>query len=515
MTPTSVPTDSGAPSLAGVSTPASAPLDSLTSTLLNSIEDGVVIYDTQFRYQVFNRAMERLTGMRAADVLGRCPFDIFPQLRTLGVDELVQRAMNGETVRSGELPYHIPGTDRSGWTISQYSPIVHVDGSRVGVVGVIRDVTQSRRAADALRRSEEWFRSLIEYSWEMVLVLGADGTTRYVSPSVLRFLGGQTERVLGTSIFAIVHPADFARVRAEFQRLVERRGDVTPLEFRCRHQDGGWRTITISARNLLHEPAVRGIVVHARDVTEQRTLQQHVQQSLKMEAIGRLAGGVAHDFNNLLTVIQGNVQLALMSPETVNPAAQELTEIGMAAEKAAVLTRQLLTFARQQPSAVEELHPNAVVEGIAPLLERVVGRDVELVLALQPATGSVRADRGQLEQVLMNLVVNSRDAMPEGGVVVIHTCVAEVSPEEARLHPGVKPGPYVVLSVNDSGEGMSEAVRARIFEPFFTTKDSGKGTGLGLPTVYAIVEQAGGFLRVESELRRGTSMQVYLPRTDS
>jgi two-component system cell cycle sensor histidine kinase/response regulator CckA len=488
--------------------------DNLTSTLLDSIQDGVVLYDLQFRYQIFNRFMEELTGMRAVEVIGRNAFELFPDLKVNSIDKLIERAEAGETVSSPEVPYHIPRSGKSGWVTGQYSPMFDIDGRCMGVVGIIREVTQRKRIEDALRQSERWFRSMIENASEMVIAVDVDGTAKYVSPSCKRMLGREQKELLGTSVFNLVHPEDVRTVQLEFARLLELKGMTTPLEFRCRHADGKWRTIVASARNLMHDPSVYGVIINARDATEQRSLEHQFQHMQKMEAVGRLAGGVAHDFNNLLSVIQGNAQLALRAMPKASPGYEEIAEIGLAADRAGVLTRQLLTFSRQQPLTMEELRPNAVIEEIQRLLERLLGDEVKLALSMEALAGSVRADRGQLEQVLMNVVVNARDAMSGGGKVEIATGDSEVTSEFARMHPGTKPGAYVVIAVSDTGSGMTEDVKARIFEPFFTTKARGKGTGLGLSTVYGIVQQCGGFLLVDSEIGLGTTFKIYLPRAE-
>ncbi len=487
--------------------------DLFTATLLDSIEDGVVVYDLDFRYQIYNRFMEKLSGMRAEDVLGRQAFDLFPDLKVNGVDKLLERAASGETVRSSDVPYHIPSTGRSGWVTGQYSPIFDFDGRCIGVVGIIREVTERKRVEDALRQSERWHRSIIENASEMVIVTDAEGKPKYVSPASKRVLGRDQKDLVGKSVFDLVHPEDVPTVSAEFTRLLEQRGAALPLEFRCRHSDGSWRTIIATARNLLHDPSVYGIIVNARDVTEQRSLELQVQQVQKMEAVGRLAGGVAHDFHNLLSVIQGNTQLALRSMNKSAPGYGELEEIGLAADRAAVLTRQLLTFSRQQPLALSDLRPNEIIEQIQRLLERLLG-DVKLTLSLEALSGAVRADRGQLEQVLMNLVVNARDAMHQGGKVEVATGDIEITQDFVRKHPGTRPGNYVVIAVSDTGTGMTPEVKDRIFEPFFTTKAPGKGTGLGLSTVYGIVQQCGGFVLVDSEVGLGTTFKIYLPRVE-
>jgi len=257
---------------------------------------------------------------------------------------------------------------------------------------------------------------------------------------------------------------------------------------------------------------VRGIVVNCRDITEQRDLEFQLQHAQKLDAIGRLAGAVAHDFNNLLTVIQGNTSLALLDVDTGQPGRPELEEINEATSRATTLTRQLHAFSRQQPLDVQEMAVNDVIDGMQRLLSRAIGTGQTLTLALDPGAGSTRIDRGQMEQILMNLVVNARDAMPDGGEIIVSTRHEELRPEVARFHPHVSPGTFVVIAVADTGMGMSEELKSRIFEPFFTTKERGKGTGLGLPTVYGIAQQSGGFVAVHSAVGEGSTFEVYLPR---
>ena len=251
--------------------------------------------------------------------------------------------------------------------------------------------------------------------------------------------------------------------------------------------------------------------VIVRDVTDRRRLEAELLHAQRMEAVGRLAGGVAHDFNNLLTIISGYTELLLGEMEQDNPLREPVSVIRQAGEQAAALTQQLLAFSRRQIVQPRRLDVNRVVSDVTRMLQRVIGEDVELVTDLEPGTSNVRADPRQIEQVLMNLAVNARDAMPQGGTLRIETATVTLDAQEVRFLPGAPAGAYLRLSVSDSGCGMDEATRARIFEPFFTTKEIGKGTGLGLATVYGIVKQADGHLHVSSEPGRGTSFQVYLP----
>jgi signal transduction histidine kinase/CheY-like chemotaxis protein len=279
----------------------------------------------------------------------------------------------------------------------------------------------------------------------------------------------------------------------------------------------------LAARWLHYQivPLEDGVSIALRDTTARhdneedlRRREEQVRQSQKMEAIGRLAGGVAHDFNNLLTVIRGHGELVLRRLEQDHPLRRNLQEIGLAAERASALTHQLLAFSRKQVLQPRTLDLGEVLDRMEQLLQRLIGEDVELVTRRRPSLGSVRADPAQMEQVIVNLAVNARDAMPQGGVLTIELANAELDETYTRGHPPVVPGPHVVLSVTDTGHGMDPETQSRIFEPFFTTKEPGKGTGLGLATVYGIVKQSEGFIWVYSEPGRGSTFKIYLPRVD-
>ena len=274
--------------------------------------------------------------------------------------------------------------------------------------------------------------------------------------------------------------------------------------------------ITVALRGrLVKDPGGAGsFEIMVENVTERRRLEGELQHSQRMEAVGRLAGGVAHDFNNLLTVIGGYVDVLQETVGPDSPMVGDITNIKNAADRAVALTRQLLAFSRRQMLQPVVLSLNEVVTDLEKILVRVIGEDVHLLTKLDPALGQVRADAGQIEQVIMNLVINARDALPEGGKVTVETANVELDEEYCRRHVAARPGHFVMISVSDDGCGMDEETRSRIFEPFFTTKERGKGTGLGLSTAYGIVKQSGGFIWVYSEPGQGTTFKIYLPRIE-
>src|SRR5213079_1806540 len=328
-------------------------------------------------------------------------------------------------------------------------------------------------------------------------------------------------RILGYDSAAAVVGLDMARDvyadAAERQRLVERDSysdrQYDNVEATWKRRDGRLLTVQLSVRAVRNAAGrVEYYETFVRDVTDQRRLQQQVLQSQKLEAVGRLAGGVAHDFNNLLTVITSYSDLVLEGLAPGDAKRDDLEQVRKAADGAAALTRQLLAFSRQQVVEPRVVSLNTVVEGLQKILRRVIGEDIELAITLSPDLESVRADVGQLEQVLMNLVVNARDAMPTGGRLTVETANVEHDPEYARDREAAAVRRFAMLAVTDTGCGMDEATKARIFEPFFTTKETGKGTGLGLATVYGVVKQSGGDIWVYSEPGQGTSFKVYLPR---
>jgi two-component system cell cycle sensor histidine kinase/response regulator CckA len=374
------------------------------------------------------------------------------------------------------------------------------------------DRAARRQAQEALHQSENRFRVLIENVSDLITVLSADHRIVYQSPASEAILGYLPDEMIGTDLFDIVDAEDRAILDNHIQIARANPKATRRGEIHVQHRDGSRHVLEIIVKSVLDDPTIAGIVVSGRDITEREELEAQLRQSQKMEAFGQFAGGIAHDFSNLLTVIIGFGELLHTKLPADSPYREAVQQIRQAGESAASLTRQLLAFSRRQIIAPKELDLNEVVEHFGKMLRRVIGEDVNLVLTLAPRLGIVKADPGQIEQILMNLGTNGRDAMPRGGDLSIVTANVVLDQAYVQTHPAAKPGPYVRLSVTDTGTGMDPTTRARIFEPFFTTKEEGRGTGLGLPAVYGIVSQSGGSIDVSSQLGHGTTVTVYFPR---
>ncbi len=377
---------------------------------------------------------------------------------------------------------------------------------------------QIYRVRRQLLESQKLFLLIGENAEDLIAVVDAHGRRLYNSPSYEKVLGYSAEELKATPGMEQIHPDDREKVM-EAAKEASRTGRGHLVEYRFRHKDGTWRVLESTAsavRNAKGE--TEELVIVNRDITARKKAEEvlrlkdeQLKQSQKMEAVGRLSGGIAHDFNNLLGVILGYsdvLELRLAEPD---PLRKHATEIKKAGQRAASLTRQLLAFSRQQVLQPKILDLNGVVADIGKMLQRMIGEDVELVTSLDPQLGKVKADQSQIEQVIMNLAVNARDAMPEGGKLLIQTSNVELGEEVVASQPYVRPGSYVLLAVTDSGMGMDSGTMAHIFEPFFTTKEKGKGTGLGLATVYGVVKQSEGYVWVDSEPGKGASFKIYLP----
>jgi PAS domain S-box-containing protein len=371
---------------------------------------------------------------------------------------------------------------------------------------VLQRTQQLELINEALRQSEEQYKGLFDSAFDGVVVQ-QNRIIRSVNRAYAEMFGYNAEELIGRDILDLTPPEERDYVRSKIAE------DQLVYETVGAKKDGTRINIEISANSCMYD-GVPGRLAAVRDITERKLLEEQLRQSQKMEAIGQLAGGIAHDFNNLLTSIIGYSELTMKRLKPKDPLRQNIEEIKKAGNRAASLTRQLLAFSRKQVLQPKVLDLNAIVTDLEKMLRRLIGEDIDLRTMLEPKLGSIKADPGQIEQVLMNLAVNARDAMPYGGKLTIETKTVHLDEEYAKRHIAVIPGHYVMLAVSDNGIGMDEQTQARIFEPFFTTKEVGKGTGLGLSTVYGIVKQSGGNVWVYSEIGRGTTFKLYLPGVD-
>jgi PAS domain S-box-containing protein len=404
--------------------------------------------------------------------------------------------------------------DGSALPVEVSARIIEVEG-KVFRQSIIRDITERRRAEAALRESEDRFRQVVEGAPEGIMV-ESGARIQYLNPAAVSLLGAlSASQLQGRSLLDMVHPDEREEVGGRVESMAQGQ-PVPPAERRFLRLDGSELLAEVSVTRLEYDrrPATmiffRDISGRKRAEAEQALLEAQLRQAQKMESVGRLAGGVAHDFNNYLTVINGYCDMLLASFPEGHPVRESVDEIRAAGERAAALTQQLLAFSRKQIAEPKPVSLNEVIADAGRMLRRLIGADIEIVTDLAAEPAVVIADRGQMNQVLMNLAVNARDAMPQGGKLVIETQLAEIGDEYASVHPHARPGRFVVLSVSDTGVGMDREVLQRLFEPFFTTKKTGAGTGLGLATVYGIVRQSGGWITASSEPGRGACFRVYL-----
>lgn len=447
-----------------------------------------------------NPAFETLLGYRSEEILGLTMPELY--VRPAEREGLIAR-LNRDGLVSNFLVELRHKSGSSRWALENANWITE-PGEPTCLEAIMVDITDLHHAEQALRESEERFRALAEYSSDAIALLSPTGQILYAGPSTRRVTGYADEEFVGRNGFDFVHPDDKTDSQARLAWVLAESGRRQSNTIRMRFADGDWHWVECHTVNLLHLPSVEALVVNYRDITERRGLEEQVRQVQKMEAIGRLAGGIAHDFNNLLTVISGQSELLLRRLPEASPESEKVTHIIAAGKRAAGLTGQLLAFSRRQSFQIRNLDPSSLLREIAGLLRRLIGENIEFLVELDPGLPHLRADPSQIEQIVMNLVLNARDALPQGGQIRLRA--RSVTPPE-----GVDSGTWLELSISDNGIGMDAAVQARLFEPFFTTKQVGQGTGLGLSTVYGIVQQLSGKLEVESAPGAGSTFTILLP----
>ena len=492
--------------------------------LFRELYDGAPVgyheIDTEGRVVHVNRADLEMLGYTADEVLGKYiwEFNVEENLAREGVlEKLAGKRRPGH-------PFERAYRRKNGTTIPvllQDRYVFDEEGRISGLRVTIQDISERKRMEETLRESEKRYKELFDNAPVGYHEYDAEGRIININRTGLEMLGYAEEEMLGQFVWKTNADEEGSRKRI-LARLAGIRPPEHGLQSTFRRKDGSTFPVLIDNRLIRDEKGrIKGVRSIVQDITERERageelvqLQEQLRQSQKLEAIGQLAGGIAHDFNNLLTVIKGYSQISLMELRDHDPLKGNIEEIQEATDRASALTRQLLAFSRRQVMEMKVQDLNDLVRDLDKMLRRIIGEDIELATLLADDLGRVKVDPGQIEQVIVNLAINARDAMPHGGRLTIETGNADLGEEYAQRHIGVKPGRYVLISVNDNGVGIAPEIRERIFEPFFTTKEKGKGTGLGLSVVYGIVKQSGGEIWVYSEVGQGTSFKIYLPRVE-
>ncbi len=482
-------------------------------SIVETANEGIWLTDAATRTTYVNRQMAQMLGYTVEEMLGRPLFDFLFEEDLPDAQRKYERRKMGES-EIGE--FRMRRKDGSEIiTLYNTTPRRNQAGEIVGFLSMRSDITESKKAERGIKNAEAKYRRLIESSPAVVYLAEPypPFSPIYVSPNVEAFGYTTDEWFVRPDMWVnIIHEDDRAKVVRATEVAIAQETE-TDLEYRIVRQDNTIIWLHDKGRFISDEQGNKtgwqGVMV---DITRTKELEEQLRQSQRLESVGRLAGGIAHDFNNMLTVINGYSELTLRLLKPDDPLRDNIEEIKKAGERSALLTQQLLAFSRQQVLKPVVLNLNEVITETLNLLQRLIGEDVELAIALNSKTGRVNADPGQLSQIIMNLAVNARDAMPHGGKLTIETANVFLEPADARRKIGILPGAYVMLAVCDTGHGMDEKIQQQIFEPFFTTKELGKGTGLGLATVYGIVKQSGGNIEFDSVAGAGTTFRVYLPR---
>jgi PAS domain S-box-containing protein len=480
------------------------------AAIVESSEDAIVSKTLDGTILTWNAAAERIFGYTAAEMVGQTVYRLIPPELHDDERDILRRISAGQHIAHFEtIRRHKNGTLFP--VELSISPLRDESGTIIGASSIKRDVTERKRAVETASR----LIAIVESSDDAILSKKLDGTVLTWNAAAERMYGYSAGEIVGHTIFALV-PGELQQEEQDILARVARGEHVAHYETMRRRKDGSLVNISLTL-SPMHDAAgnIIGASSIQRDITDRKRAEEALRQAAKMEAIGMLAGGLAHDFNNQLYAVSGFAHFIGRDPGLSPASRQDLLELQKVSERMASLTRQLLAFARQQVLSPEVLDLNAAVEDTRPMLQRLIGSNMNIELALAPGPKWVRVDRAQLVQVLLNLVINARDAMPGGGRILLHTSTMEVSPGHAydRLRSPVEPGAYAELAVRDTGKGIPAEHLPHIFEPFYTTKEVGLGTGLGLATVEGIVAQSGGYIQVESSAGRGTTIRLLFPLT--
>jgi two-component system, cell cycle sensor histidine kinase and response regulator CckA len=479
------------------------------AAIVESSDDAIVSKKLDGTILTWNASAERIFGYSAAEMVGDTVFRLVPPELHDDERDILRRISQGEHIAHFETIRRHKNGNLFPVELS-VSPLRDEEGIIVGASSIKRDITERRRALETAAR----LAAIVESSEDAILSKTLDGIILTWNAAAERMYGYSASEIVGHTIYALI-PGELQQEEQDILARVARGEHVAHYETVRRRKDGSQVNISLTLSPIYDGGSIIGASSIQRDITERMRAEEALRQASKMEAIGMLAGGLAHDFNNQLYAVSGFAHFIGRDPGLSPSSRQDLLELQKVSERMATLTRQLLAFARQQVLSPEVLDLNAAVEDTRPMLQRLIGSNMKIELALAPGPKWVRVDRAQLVQVLLNLVINARDAMAGGGQILIRTSTTEVGPGHAfdRLKTAVEPGAYAELAVSDTGKGISAEHLPHIFEPFYTTKEVGLGTGLGLATVEGIVAQSGGYIQVDSTAGRGTTIRLLFPLT--
>jgi PAS domain S-box-containing protein len=482
----------------------------LFRTLIERSGDGIHVVDPATgRFLEANESACQALGYTRDELLALTVSDV-----VVGFDHAMFEASNAKIEKIGRATLEVLHRRKNGTTYPVEAGLSFVTLDRKYLVAIVRDITERKRAQSALQESELRYRILFEGAAEGIIVAEIETKRlKYANPAACRMLGYTPEEMVRLGVDDLHPQSDLPGVQAEFDAQARGEKNVAAA-LPCRRKDG-----TVFHADFNATPAVidgrQCIVGFVTDVSEHKRLEARLFKSQKMETVGKLAGGIAHEFNSILTAILGQCELLLDDLPAGSPLAKNATEIRLAAGRAATLTRQLLAYGRKQILQPEALDLNRVIASMEGMIRDLMGVEVETQIVPAPGLHAVKADAGQIEQVIMNLAINARDAMPNGGKFTVEAANVSFDPESVDHYPELKPGDYVMLAITDTGAGMSEEVKAHLFEPFYSTKGVGQGTGLGLSTCYGIIKQSGGYISAYSEPGRGATFKIYLPQAGS
>jgi len=479
--------------------------------IFNVAADAMLVIDKDFNVLRVNETFSRLFGINKDEATGKKCYEVFRGPRCETPDCALKRILSGEE----RLEYDVEREDKDGGRITCILtpvPLREPDGELFGIIEDFKDITDRNQLQEKLEAAKTYAENIIANFLDTLIVTNPDGTIRTMNQATLDLLGYKEEELIGKPVGMIFAEEEVKPFFTGTLEELARRGVLRNYELTYVTKSGQRIPMSFNASVMRDEKGeILGLVAGAKDVSKIKETEEQLRQAQKMEAVGQLAGGVAHDFNNILTAIQGYIDLALLNVQGDERLYQDLNQIRKAGVRAANLTRQLLLFSRRQPMEMTPLDLNGVIQDLGKMLDRLIGEDISLRTALAPELRTVKGDPGSIEQVIMNLVVNARDAMPDGGKIFVGTENVAVDEEYCKTYRYARPGEFVCLSVRDTGVGMDQTIINRIFEPFFTTKGHGKGTGMGLSVVYGIVKEHEGWINVESSPGKGATFRVYLP----